>query len=309
MLLACFAGRRRRPARRAALTARAAGGDSPPLAVRDLGEKGQGVVAARRIRRGELILEEAPVLTVRRLDDLGQLPAWSEEIREELDKCSEEQQAQFWSLADVHAQDGSKTVAGVVRTNGLPVDLEDGVERLGIYGTVSRFNHSCGNNVHNAWQADRKLEALHALRDVEAGEELCITYIDIFQERCLRRQELLQTFKFSCGCPVCSLPQEQQEASDRARFRLRQLREVLPQSQGLAPQVVQKMAELIDQELQGNPAAKMWVYHFAFGMYQDLPDGGRDQAKVFAQLALNECLVAEGQESWLSQALKSYLQS
>jgi len=35
---------------------------------------------------------------------------------------------------------------GIVRTNGLPVETAEG-DMVGVYPTVSRFNHSCNNNV------------------------------------------------------------------------------------------------------------------------------------------------------------------
>ena len=35
---------------------------------------------------------------------------------------------------------------GILRTNGLPVETAEG-DMVGVYPTVSRFNHSCNNNV------------------------------------------------------------------------------------------------------------------------------------------------------------------
>lgn len=45
---------------------------------------------------------------------------------------------------DCHGSE--KSVVGIVRTNGLPVETAEG-DMVGVYPTVSRFNHSCNNNV------------------------------------------------------------------------------------------------------------------------------------------------------------------
>ncbi len=47
-----------------------------------------------------------------------------------------------------------KSVVGIVRTNGLPIETPEG-DMVGVYPTVSRFNHSCNNNVH-ALKGDRR---------------------------------------------------------------------------------------------------------------------------------------------------------
>ena len=35
----------------------------------------------------------------------------------------------------------------IVRTNGLPIERADGADVVGLYSTMSRFNHSCIHNV------------------------------------------------------------------------------------------------------------------------------------------------------------------
>ena len=52
---------------------------------------------------------------------------------------------------DCHTDE--KSVVGIVRTNGLPVETPEG-DMVGVYPTVSRFNHSCNNNA-NALKLDR----------------------------------------------------------------------------------------------------------------------------------------------------------
>merc|ERR1740130_2055762 len=122
-----------------------------------------------------------------------------------------------------------------MKTNGLPIEDGSGVDKVGVYGTVSRFNHSCNHNVNNSWQPEKGkgMECLHATRDIEPGEELCITYIDLFLTYAARQQELQRIFKFQCSCEACNACDELRDKSDLRRYRLSQLREALPQSQTL----------------------------------------------------------------------------
>jgi SET and MYND domain-containing protein len=42
--------------------------------------------------------------------------------------------------------------------------------------------------------------------DVKEGEELCYSYIDLYQGRSKRKTELLETKHFDCLCDRCSPP-------------------------------------------------------------------------------------------------------
>jgi len=54
---------------------------------------------------------------------------------------------------------------------------------------------------------------MRAIRDISAGEELCISYIDLYQTRKASQQELQATKHFTCTCSRCSEPM--QESIDR----------------------------------------------------------------------------------------------
>ncbi|XP_039116638.1 histone-lysine N-methyltransferase ATXR4 isoform X1 [Dioscorea cayenensis subsp. rotundata] len=71
-----------------------------------------------------------------------------------------------------------------------------------VYMLPSFYNHDCDPNVNILWieNADAKIRAL---RDIEAGEELCICYIDASMD-CKARQVLLADgFGFQCHCLRC----------------------------------------------------------------------------------------------------------
>ncbi|KAB1222428.1 Histone-lysine N-methyltransferase ATXR4 [Morella rubra] len=71
-----------------------------------------------------------------------------------------------------------------------------------VYILASFYNHDCDPNAHILWieNADARLKAL---RDVEAGEELRICYIDASMDRDARQTVLSQGFGFQCNCLRC----------------------------------------------------------------------------------------------------------
>lgn len=83
---------------------------------------------------------------------------------------------------------------------------DDGSEFFG-YGcwpAASYFNHSCGPNIEK--KREGRVWEFKAGKDIETGEELCITYLS-GEERKLSRGKRMMTLKrnwgFECGCDRC----------------------------------------------------------------------------------------------------------
>lgn len=73
-----------------------------------------------------------------------------------------------------------------------------------VYMLPSLANHECDPNVHASWAlgGDATL-TLSARRDVAAGEELRITYIDSASPAAQRQEELRFAYGFACRCAAC----------------------------------------------------------------------------------------------------------
>lgn len=67
---------------------------------------------------------------------------------------------------------------------------------------TSRFNHACVPNACFAWNEAIGKETVHTMRDVAAGEEIVISYVDMEHDKRLRAWEL-RHYGFVCGCEVC----------------------------------------------------------------------------------------------------------
>jgi len=77
-----------------------------------------------------------------------------------------------------------------------------------VYLVPSLFNHSCEPSVDVAFPGGTAAMELRARRDVAAGEELTISYLDSALPRAQRQEHLLKGYGFECRCPLC---EEQRE--------------------------------------------------------------------------------------------------
>ncbi|XP_009765851.1 histone-lysine N-methyltransferase ATXR4 isoform X2 [Nicotiana tabacum] len=81
------------------------------------------------------------------------------------------------------------------------VDAEAAVGNA-IYILPSFYNHDCDPNIHILWIESVNAK-LKALRDIEAGEELRICYIDASMDHNARQAILSEGFGFHCKCARC----------------------------------------------------------------------------------------------------------
>ncbi|KAK9816487.1 hypothetical protein WJX72_000903 [[Myrmecia] bisecta] len=75
---------------------------------------------------------------------------------------------------------------------------------VGLFPALSMLNHSCSPNC--CFQATGKEMAVRTTRDVKAGEQLCVSYINLFEMRPVRQRQLLATKFFRCQCERCAQP-------------------------------------------------------------------------------------------------------
>lgn len=97
----------------------------------------------------------------------------------------------------------------------------------GLYPRGSMFNHSCDPNLNHYSVGD--VTFFRATRDIQAGEELFISYIgrDLLVESKSIRDEFLNARDFNCACSKCKIPDdgpdpwlEELGIQERAKLRL-----------------------------------------------------------------------------------------
>lgn len=121
--------------------------------------------------------------------------------------CATNPLTSYQSLIEAKAEDGDVAAKAVMASSWWPeveALAEHCAEGTGLYIVGSTFNHSCDPNVvllkPQGDFSDRT--AVLALRDIAAGEELCISYID--EDASLEdRNEMLRDYGFTCSCTKC----------------------------------------------------------------------------------------------------------
>lgn len=144
----------------------AASKDDSVYEVRQSPVHGNGVFARRAIEAGERIIEYR-----------GERISWDEATRRAAERGGPINHTFYFSLADGRVIDGGKR------------------------GNDARWiNHACEPNCE-AYE-DEGHVYIHALRDIDAGEELNYNYALIYDER--HTPALKRLFACRCGTPACS---------------------------------------------------------------------------------------------------------
>ncbi|KAL2061305.1 hypothetical protein VTL71DRAFT_7578, partial [Oculimacula yallundae] len=179
---------------------------SPALDARNLIEvismpkKGLGTFAKEKIPRGTRILAESPLLKAAVDPTTGGM-----NVKDAFNNLTGPQQRAYLELYGYASDDFKKLhhweVLGELDRKVLAIYTANHWGR-DVFQLASRFNHSCIPNIHNAYNATINKETFHAIRDIEAGEELTVSYIFGIHSRS-ERQAQLSKWGFQCTCPVC----------------------------------------------------------------------------------------------------------
>jgi len=81
------------------------------------------------------------------------------------------------------------------------VEDDDSMYGFGAFVKSSLFNHSCAPNIFRRTKGG--ILSLYALRNIEKGEEVCITYVPLSLAANLRGEEIHCGYGFACNCERC----------------------------------------------------------------------------------------------------------
>ena len=197
--------------------------------------KGKGVIATKKIKKGDVVMKEMPVLAFdeecynNNPENLTlELQNFGMQLLEQFMKQPEKIQKEILDLH--HEKPEESTVMlklfDIFNCNKTTVDdvFSSGEA---VYLTISRINHSCSPNV--LWshkRSNRMMKEVRALRDIDVGEELCASYLAnyyVYATSSERKTVLQQGWKFECKCRVCNLPDDEQEENDKKRMKMKKL--------------------------------------------------------------------------------------
>ena len=199
--------------------------------------EGYGCVASQDIERYTLIHIEEPFMKGEEISNAlrlhnSQLKSQRDDTEYLNHVCgkSDENIERLWQLHDQYQHkyedrynSYTKRLWGIILSNSFENHEKNYQKRL--YLTTSRFNHSCSPNV--TYDVVGWTIRLYTMRDIKAGETLCISYSDVMYHfpSNVRRSYLIGAMNFDCACTVCdcSIDPTARMRSDDNRRRLKQI--------------------------------------------------------------------------------------
>ncbi|KAH8766205.1 hypothetical protein F5883DRAFT_556711 [Diaporthe sp. PMI_573] len=201
-----------------------------PFHVAEVEGKGNGVVANHRLARGDPVMAHTPVFLIHQgfkeePDQAGQHHLLDLALESLPDKTADLFMGQMAHNPDEHP------VAARLTTNAFRLDLggDDG-QHYGAFPEVGKTNHDCRPNAAYYVDESTLMHITTAVRPIEAGEEITITYLDPLAPHADRQERAQSHWGFACTCPHCSAPADEVAESDK---RLKELKWIEGQLQDL----------------------------------------------------------------------------
>ncbi|KAI0760521.1 SET domain-containing protein [Fomes fomentarius] len=271
--------------------------------IADVPGKGKGLVAARQLRRGDLILAESHLFAQKTGYTLTTIVT-------ALSQLSKEEQRAYFSLSNAYPE--ASPPLGVWVTNSFPCwspedPTGENAGTAGVFLTASRFNGSCHPNVYHHLDPESHQMVFRAVTDIAAGEELCITYCNILATRHERQAELKESFRFECCCIACSRTGQEVRRSDDHRTRLARLFHELPDCKHdpvLGLRKVNFALQLLKREGLFECAAEAF---YADGLMFCAMVSDVKNAKLWAKKLLEFHVALAGPDSQVTKRTQAYL--
>lgn len=275
----------------------------PPFYATEIPGKGIGLVANRTIKRGEPIMTWQPTFMIHRklTDELE-----PDDLRYILDAALLKLPAQRRrAFLRQLGQFGGHRVSDIMLTNAFQMNVggegEDG-HHLGNFPDVSRFNHDCRANV--AFRIDEKLtHHTHAVRDIPAGEELTLSYMNPFETHAVRQQHIMGSWGFKCTCQHCSMSEKAIHESDARLYEIDELEAELGNfaSSKASVKMIERLLELYSKEkLDAKVHGAYVLAALNYNLYGDLTN-----ARKFANLAIETGIVEYGEDAEDVEAMRA----
>ena len=271
--------------------------------VREFPGKGKGLVASQHIRRGDLIMANTASLMIdyRSFEELAtaEYRTLQAAAIEHLPKPHKEAVMQLSTHVDAKDLTAMEIIDRVTSTNGFDIEphVEDEEQEHGFFALfpeISRMNHDCRPNADYYFDYDTMTQYIHAVRDISAGEELTLSYINPVMSRRDRIRRLKQTWGFDCACRLCTQDRPRTGASDSRINQIdalvKELRSYKPESQA-TPEMAELLISLYQQE-------NLWGMMYEAYTYAALEYNGAGQpwtAIKYARLAIEHGIPAIGE--------------
>ena len=149
-------------------------------------DSGLGLFATRPIHAGERLIAEEPLARWSIASDATSAEKHAS-FATLLTTLSEHTKERLLQLSQSSKFGSTRTLLGTWQTNSLPIDTESETRpgtttrelmrkrEAAVFSTVCRINHSCQPNTHHSWNSRLGKETVHAIADIDSGEEVLTT--------------------------------------------------------------------------------------------------------------------------------------
>ncbi|KAK4442758.1 SET domain-containing protein [Podospora aff. communis PSN243] len=277
-----------------------------PYEVRDLPGKGKGVVATKRIQRGTvLMVEHAAVIGDTLFPSRVKRAVGRHMLQRAMARLGSKGEGAILELArSSRDPEGVPAAEDLMKTNSFTVKI-GGKSHMALFPRVSRINHACKPSAITRFDEQSLSMTIRAVRNIEPGEEITLSYTDFGLSFHERQQQLKAKWGFDCDCSICSLPPAEIAKSDARREKIvamgkTVIKYVGEQDWKLAIKTHREMIEVIEDE---GLAPHMGDY---YEVMTRLLAANKDMknARKYARLALEEFEVAGEPNEELEQFLK-----
>lgn len=262
---------------------------NPPFIQHEFPGKGRGLVANKTLQRGDHIFSSTPLLITDGgaydLSDSERLALLYRGV-ESLPPASRER---FWELLG-HFDDDP--VEDRINTNNFEVILND-ISHSAVFPEIAMLNHDCRPNAAYFFDDATLTHYVHAIRTIQPGEEITITYIDNEKERAKRMSKLERNWGFKCSCSSCTAHQQFTFESDSRLHQISDLLEILDDwtaESHATPEVAELLVSLYTMERLD--ASLSLAYKHAAEVYSSF--GKRYEAIKYARLSAEMSMLDKG---------------
>ncbi|KAI1199675.1 hypothetical protein F5X97DRAFT_322163 [Nemania serpens] len=273
------------------------GADPPPFEAEDIPGKGIGLRATRAIARGEVLMVRAPTLIAQEaaIVDL-QVSARDRMYDIALARLPKDRRDGFMSQMGRDVHNKINTNCFQLFVSGVS---ERGTSHMACYPDAARLNHDCRPNVH--YRITNAAITVVAARDIRSGEELGVSYIDVFLPS-KERKERIRSWGFECACALCQGPKNETVASDKRLRRIEQLTTDLNDFKAVkvTADTGAEYAALHEEEgLHAHLGSAYTRAALNFALF-----GDEDRSREYALKAAEELDIEKGPESADAQAMR-----
>lgn len=120
-------------------------------------------------------------------------------------------------ISDIPGDQALTELFAQVNCNGFTIEDEE-LSHLGsaVFPDVALMNHSCSPNVIVTYKGT--VSEVRAIREIDPGDEVFNSYIDLLYPTEDRKERLLDSYFFSCQCTECT-----SKSKDKAKMETRKL--------------------------------------------------------------------------------------